>query len=75
MKILVYRDGGLVEPPEGASPTRAEVKDKERAYSSIEADRYATEAPKPPAKDEEPKDDEPKKGAGEAAPKDADADK
>ncbi len=62
VKILVFRDGSLQAPEAAASPTKAEVKDKERALSSIEVDRYASEAPKPPAKDDAPKkgEDEPK---------------
>ncbi len=60
VKVLVFEAGSLQEPPEGASPTKAQIEDKERALSSIEEDRYKTDMPTPPEKDEPKKGDEPK---------------
>lgn len=54
IKVLVFESGALQEPTEGASPTKAQTADKERALSSIEVDRYKADAPKPPAKDDAP---------------------
>ena len=69
IKVLVFTGGALQEPTEGGLPTRAKVEDKERALSSIEVDRYKTDAPKPPAKDGDDKKDDDKKDAdGEQPP-------
>ncbi len=64
-KVLVYRNGKLLEPAEGeALPTKVATEPKERALADVQTDRYKIEAPKPPSDDsdgEAPKKDDAEK--------------
>jgi len=56
VKVLVYKDGKLMEPAEGALPTKAAPEAAEQTLSGVKADRYKADAPTPP-EDTGPKDD------------------
>lgn len=63
VKVLVYRDGKLVEPTQPLD-SRATVEESERSLSSVKADRYKEEPPVKPAVSD------PKDGEDEDDPKD-----
>lgn len=66
IKVLVYKDGALQQPGEGASEHRVAAEDAERALSSVKADRYKKTPPAAPKKAEPAKGSSEKKDAKSA---------
>ncbi|MDA1195561.1 MAG: peptidylprolyl isomerase [Planctomycetota bacterium] len=76
VKVLVYRDGALVEPSGAAAESRVAPEDSERKLSSVKADRFKQETPTRPVapkKSTEDADKAPDAGKDDAGKDDDDA--
>lgn len=68
VKVLVYENGSLKQPGEGALKTKAALEPGEEKLSSVQKDRYKQEAPARPGEapdGDAPEKDEPEDGSGD----------